>query len=350
MKVFVPHQKDRNIYLDEIIKFSKNDFIFGNYESFDASFDVVNIQFPEAIFNWIPPTQEQLIDLEEKIITWKKTAKIVLTLNDIVSHYDEDNKYNDLFKLIQRYVDGVIHLGNYSLENYGYLFSKSSQHIVIYHPLYESLIVNKETADIETYLALNFEDKYVVSVIGSIRSMEEVELILKIFKKLPIKNKLLVVPNMLPFWQIPSFMPYRFRKIYKWVLEKKYCYPLHKNQYFFGYKFIEYGFMVDLVQKSSLIIIPRIRNLNSGNLFLGLTFDKPMIIPKTGNLTEIANAFNFPMLDLKAKNYKDIINRVLSSKTKTDFNSVAYSNMKNKFRPSIIANEYDLFFNKITVN
>lgn len=350
MRVFIPHQKDRNIYFDEIIKYSECNYVFEDYNSFDASFDIVNIQFPEAIFNWIPPTQEQLNDLEEKIISWKKNSKIVLTMNDLDSHYDLKSEFGDLFKLIQKHVDGVVHLGNYSLENYRYLFSVNAKHIVIFHPLYESLLAKNETADVQSRFSLNFQDKYVVSVIGSIRSMEEVEFILKVFKEIPVKNKLLIVPNMFQFWQIPNYIPYRFRKIYRWIVEKRYCFSLNKNQYFFGYKFIEYRFIVDLVQKSTLMIIPRIKNLNSGNLYLGLTFDKPMIIPKIGNLTEVADFFNFPTLDLKAKNHKEVINNVLIEKTTEYFNSLGYLEKKNKFHPSVVAKEYDVFFNKIINN
>jgi hypothetical protein len=350
MKVFIPHQKDRNIYLDQIIKYSECDYIFGNYVSFDASFEIVNIQFPEAIFNGIPPTREQLNDLEEKIISWKKKSKIVLTLNDLESHYDGKNKFIDLFRLLQKQADAVIHLGNYSLEKYKNLFSIDCKHTVIYHPLYESLIQDCKIADFQDKFKLELNDKYVVSVIGSIRSMEEVEFILKVFKKIPIKNKLLIVPNMLPFWQIPRCMPYRFRKIYKWIVEKKYCCPLRKDQYFFGYNFIDYSSMIDLVKKSSLIIIPRIRNLNSGNLYLGLTFDKPMVIPKIGNLTEVADYFNLPVLDLEKNNYFDVVNKLRDVKTIEFFESTEYFEKKNKFRSCEIAKEYDMFFNKIINN
>lgn len=347
MKVFIPHKKDRNVYFDEIINFSKNEFVFGQYNEFDTSCDIVNIQFPEAIFDFKMPTQNQLTELEFEIKKWKENAKIILLLNDDKSHYDEDNKFGYLFELIYKYVDGVIHLGQFSLENNKKFFSKNSLHTVIYHPLYESLRNNFITKNIEEKIALNFDGKFIVVVIGAIRSKEEVKLILEVFKKIPNKNKLLVVPNMFPFWQLPSFLPYRTRKIYKWIKMFLYCFPLKKEQYFFGYNFIEYPYMIDLVKKSSLIVIPRLRNLNSGNLFLGLTFDKPMIIPKIGNLTEVANSFSFPVLDLKTRNYKDVIKEITSDKITSYFNSSEYLEIKNRFHPERIASEYDLFFNKI---
>ncbi|MRX38730.1 hypothetical protein GJU43_05555 [Flavobacterium sp. LC2016-23] len=350
MEVFVPHLKDRNIYLDEIIFFSACNFIFGDFKEYKNTYEIVNIQFPEAIFNWVIPTEEQLTDFEKTILVWKQHSKIVFTLNDIESHYDEENQFIDLFKLIQKHADGIIHLGNYSLEKYKTLFSVNCRHTVIYHPLYKSLTGDYQTADFKARFQLNLEDKYIVSVIGAIRSDEEARLILKIFRKIPLKNKFLIVPNMFQFVNRPSYFPYRFRKIYKRIAEKIYCYPLRKNQYFFGYKFLDYDYMVDLIKDSSLIVIPRIRNLNSGNLYLGLTFDKPMIIPKVGNLTEVARFFDFPLLDLEKKNYDEVIKSVLDSKKKAFFKTKEYTEKKNLYQPEKIAKEYDLFFNQLKTN
>jgi hypothetical protein len=350
MKVFIPHEKDRNVYFDEIINFSKSEFTFGHFKQYNTNYDIVNIQFPEAIFDLIAPTQNQLEEFELEIMDWKKYSKIIFTLNDASSHYDFDNKFGNLFKLLQKHVDGVIHLGNYSLKNYKQYFSSNCQHIVIFHPLYQSLLDNYKTENFEKRFSLDFKDKYVLAVIGSIRSMEEVRLIFKIFRSIPIKNKLLVVPNMFQFVQQPNYVPYRFRKIYKYIAEKIYCYPLKKSQYFFWYKFIEYEYMVDLVQKSTLMIIPRVKNLNSGNLFLGLTFDKPMVIPKIGNLTEVAEMFDLPVLDLKKKKYKETLKKVLDLTKSEFFSKNNYIENKKKFDPNQVAYEYDTFFKKLIKN
>ncbi len=350
MRVFVPHQRDRNIYLDEIISFSNCNFIFGEFNDYKSSYEIVNIHFPEAIFNGIVPTYEQLINFEKRLLLWKKHSKVVFTLNDIESHYDEKKEFTDLFKLLQKHVDGVIHLGIYSLEKYKHLFSIECMHTVIYHPLYESLIKDFKTEDFQGKFQLNFQDKYIVSVIGCIRSIEEVKLIFKIFKNIPLKNKFLIVPNMFQFVKMPSFFPYRFRKIYKRVAEKIVCYPLHKDQYFFGYKFLDYSYMVDLVKKSSLIVIPRIKNLNSGNLYLGLTFDKPMIIPKVGNLIEVADYFGFSVLDFDKENYYEVIKSQIVSKEDFFLKSDAYIEKKKLFKASVIAKQYDAFFYKLINN
>lgn len=346
MNVFVPHKKDANIYLDEIMAFSKDSFVFGHYTENDTSFEIINIHFPEAIFNWKSPDKEMLQALESQFLKWKQYAKIVYTMNDFVAHYDKENEFSELFKMVHKYADGVIHLGNYSLDNYGKYFSENCLHTVIYHPLYDSL--NKlDSKDIQALIPVDLKDKYIVSVVGNIRSIEEMHMIVKLFKKLPVKNKFLVVPRMLKFVNIPRYCPYRFRNIYKSIFEKIHTFPLTKKQYFFNDKFIEYPYITDLVKRSSLMIIPRIRNLNSGNLFLGLAFDKPMIIPKVGNLTEVAERFKFPLLDLKKGNWNKTLNSVINLEKNNIFGSEDYTNNKMLFHPKEIAHQYDVFFETV---
>jgi hypothetical protein len=347
MNVFIPHKKDFNIYFDEIMNFSSFNYTFGKIEDFRPKFDIVNIQFPEAIFNWEKPSQLQLEELEENIIYWKKSSKIVLLFNDHVSHYDINNEFQNLFKLIHKYSDGVIHLGFFSLNKFKSLFTKKCYQDVIYHPLYQSLTGGFEVVDIKDKFKVELNDKYVVSVIGNVRSIEEVKFIIKAFKKITIKNKILIVPKMYNFLQLPRYLPYRFRRVYKILIEKYYFFPLKRSQYKLGFTYIEYSMIVDLLNKTSLIIIPRLRNLNSGIVFLGLTFNKPMLFTKIGNLTEIGEQFNFPILDLKKRNYKEIITKLTDKKFQNIFETKEYKIKKKQFYPRHVASQYELFFNKV---
>jgi hypothetical protein len=349
MEIFVPHEKDRNIYLDEIIFFSNNDFIFGNYKQYKKSYSIVNIQFPEAIFDWKFPTQEQLLDFEIELNQWKKYSEIVYTLNDFGSHYDNENKFDELFKLIYKYADGVVHLGNYSLDNFRKYFSSNCVHTVIYHPLYSSLKDGFKTKDFQNLVTVDLSNKFIVSVPGSIRSKEELKLILKIFKKIPVQNKLLIIPRILKWDKIPDYIPAKLRKYYKTFIEKRELYLYSKKNYCFMHEYIEYAYLVDLIKQSSLVIIPRIRNLNSGNLYFGLTFDKAMIVPEIGNLTETANWFNIPLLNLKKGNFDETIQKILTLEINQYFTSKEYLSKKEIFYPEKIAYEYDVFFNSLVI-
>lgn len=348
MKVFVPHQKDRNIYLDEIIKYSESEFVFGNFKEFDSSFDIVNIQFPEAIFDWKQPSLQELSDLELCFLEWKKHSKIVYTMNDFQSHYDDNKDFECLFQLVYKYSSAVIHLGNFSMQEYKKYFLPECLHTVIFHPLYESLL-SQETNKINKIIPMNLEDKFIISVVGRIRSKEEMKLIFKIFRKLPLKNKFLIVPRMFQFIEIPDYIPNRFRKIYRKILEGFYCLTLSKKQYYFNSRFIDYSYLIDLVKRSSIMIIPRVRNLNSGNLFLGLTFDKPMLIPGIGNLVEVANDFGLPVFDIVNDSYKSVIHKVLELEHNSYFKTKQFQDKKKEYKPEKIAMKYDSFFKSLVL-
>lgn len=350
IKVFIPHIKDKNIYLDEIIRFSDASFSYGNYKEYDKDFDIVNIQFPEAIFNWKLPTKVQLIELEQCMAQWKMNSKIVYTMNDLKRHYNNNIFFEELFKLVQKYADGVVHLGEFSLNKYKTLFSSKCQHQVIFHPIYASLTTNFITQNIQEKIPFDLKDKFIVSSIGGIRSKKEKRLIFKIFKCIPSKNKVLIVPRMNFYFEIPKFIPYRFRKVYKKIVNSIKFFKYRKGNYFTENIFLEYDFLVDLVQKSDILIIPRVENLNSGNLFLGLTFNKNMIVPKVGNLSEIINLFNIPSFDFKKINKKKLNNFFELMQKQPYFDKTNFLENKKQFEPKLIAQQYDYFFSTLKQN
>ena len=349
--VFIPHLQDRNRYLDEIIVYSKSTFIYGNYKEYKKHYSIVNIQFPESIFDWKLPTQKQLLELECYFVQWKKHSKIVYTMNDLKKHGSKEPMFDKLFQLVHQYADGVIHLGNFSLKEYSSLFSDKCQHIVIYHPIYASLTMeNFKTLDVQRIIPFDLSEKYIVSAIGSIRSKKEMSLILKIFKNIVVQNKVLIVPRMNQFSPVPKFVPYRYRKLYRNIADRINFYSIRAEEYFVGNVFLEYDYLVDLVQKSSLIIIPRVENLNSGNLFLGLTFDKKMFVPKVGNLSAILTLFKVSSSDFKKINKKNINEFILSITNEPYCEAIGYKQNKKIFHPSAIAAQHDVFFKFLIEN
>lgn len=343
MKVFIPHKKDFNVYFDEIIAYSSHEFIFDNRDEYNTSFEIVNIHFPEAIFNWIPPTKEELYQLKSDLISWKQHSKLVLLFNDSQTHYDSGNTFKPLFDLINSNVDAVVHYGDYSIKKFKSRFPENCFHYKIKHPTYESLHKVKPEG-FEKKFNFSFKDKYVVSALGNIRSKEEALLVLKLFKAIPIKDKILIAPNMFNILQKPKGIPYRFRKIYTLFAKLWYFYPLNEKRFFLRFNHISYELMVDLVLKTSLIIIPRKTSLNSGVLFLGLTFNKPMLIPQIGNLTEVAKEFELPTLKLEealSPQVNNIVNYYQSN------NPYLNDNKKKAYHPKNVASSLDKLLNTI---
>lgn len=347
MKVFIPHKKDKNIYFDEIIQYSNFEYVFEDYHNYDNQYKIVNIQFPEAIFDWQLPTKQMLNDLEIEIQIWKSNSKIVYTMNDFKPHYKNDSIYNELFNLIYKYADGVIHLGNFSKDEYQHLYKKTSKHKVIYHPIYTSLLKNYQTKNIQNLISFDLKDKYIVSSIGSIRSKEEMKMVFNFFKKIQNKNKVLIVPRILFYKKVPNWLPYRFRKPLAKITAYFNLFSIKNDLYYIDDKFLEYPYLVDLIQKSSLIIIPRVKNLNSGNLFLGLTFNKNMVVPNVGNIKEVLSMFKIPFFNFNQITEEKVSHFIKTLETANYFELENYETIKEEFHPMKIAKSYDDFFLKL---
>lgn len=72
MKILLPFKKDQNPYLDELIIHSKHTYVYDNFRNYDTTFKIVNIHWPEALFEWYEPTSENLRELEENIKIGRK--------------------------------------------------------------------------------------------------------------------------------------------------------------------------------------------------------------------------------------------------------------------------------------
>ncbi|KQB44221.1 hypothetical protein RCH33_3198 [Flavobacterium daejeonense] len=336
--------------MDGVIAYSSNEYVFGHFSEYKESYRIVNIQFPEAIFRWSAPSEEELIHFEKEILKWKRKSKIVYCMNDFESHFDKKKKFKKLFELIHRYSDLVIHLGFFSLQKYKGNFSDDCMQRVVKHPLYISLLDNFEIKNIQNLLPYNLSDKFIISVPGNMRSKNEFEFVLGIFEKLPMPNKFLIIPRMSKLVNVPDVLPYRFRKIYRdimWAFYERRYLRVFRGQYYFMNNFLDYSFLTDLIQKSSLLIIPRIKNLNSGNLFLGLTFDKLMIAPSVGNLTEHINDFRLPVINHEVDSFDKIVSLVLESDFLNYSKTEEYKIKKDELHPKVISQQYDNIYQEV---
>lgn len=342
MKVFLPFQKVLNTYLDEIQRYSQHTFVYENYKNYTEAYKIVNIHWPEAIFDWFEPTEVQLQELEFSIKKWKVNSIIVYTKHDIESHKGMIPNFTKLFELIEKNTDVFIHLGNYSKEHYQKKYPKA-RHKIVFHPLYESTF--KICSQSEARERLNIaQDALVIIAPGSIRNFAERNMILSAFKKLMVKKKVLIATNM------RTEIRYDFRgrvKLKKFIDVRNYFVKRFKEkhqppEYFFSYNELNSEDLSFRMSAADIVLIPRINILNSGNLFLGLTFNKIVVGPATGNIEEQLKLFELPVFDPNS----------ISSVTKALENGLALSNsgyvIPNKdlieFKPENVAKVMDEFF------
>lgn len=348
MKIFLPFREDLNPYLEEFTIYSKNIWIYDNFKNFNRSFNIVNIHWPEAIFDWEEPNEFQLRELENEISNWKRTAVLIYTKHDYERNKGMTKAFYRLFEIIEKAADVFIHLGKFSKEYYEQKFPQA-KHKIVFHPLYRKTysVENKERA--RKQLGIEAEATVIVAP-GKIRSYNERNLILKAFKDLKIDQKILIVPNMRSelridfpgrvwlkrYFNIKDYFVSRFKR--------KYSAP----KYFFNYEQLTSDELSVRISAADVVLVPRKDTLNSGIVFLGLTFNKIVVGPAIGNIQEQLQDLGFPLFDpfSRASILKAIYRGVKLSED-PDFH---FMNKISKYEPSFVSQQMDNVFKNLNKN
>lgn len=345
MKVFLPFKKDLNPYLEEITCYSIHDFEYGHFRDWNPKYTIVNIHWPEAIFDWREPTDKELLELEASLLKWKIHSRIVYTKHDENRHKGMTPNFSHLFELIEQNSDLFIHLGTYSKMLYIAKYPRA-EHEVVVHPLYESSL--KKFSKIQAREKLDIsQDALVVTVPGSIRNFKERRLVLSSFKDLNIKNKVLIATNMRS--EIKHDFPGRVRlkpifNVRDYVVNKFKSRHRPPN-YLFTYDKLDVEALSLRIAAADIVLVPRLKILNSGILFLGLTFNKIIVGPETGNITEHLKFFKMPVFNPNSK--RSVICALKKGITLVNSNYKVTEEDKNLFSPIQVAKKMDLVLSKI---
>lgn len=340
-----PDEKNSNPFFKEIITFSKTNYSYCDWNSIESGFKgAILFQWPELIFHWEEPNTIQLDAFELKVKSLKGKNKIVYLVHNERRHFGMTPAYQRLYNIVEDCADIMVHLGEYSKSIFSQKFPDKT-HVVIAHPLYANFF--KPISKNEARLKLNIsQDRKVLVVPGRIRNLEERKFILNAFKNFQFKDKTLIVPYML---KKEVEMEFRGRHLLKKIFDiKKYQEDKVNNfnppQYYINYNFTLPEKLSLYMSAADAILIPRLNILNSGNLYLALTFRKPVLGPDVGNLSEYLDFFNLPKFDpssLNPSNSMKKLNDYISQGKKLDEEKL------KSFNPEIIGGKWDDLFNQL---
>ncbi|TXG38868.1 glycosyltransferase [Seonamhaeicola maritimus] len=339
MKVFFPFGRNSNRFLDEIEYYFKGDFVYGEISDYNKTYSIVNIHWPEAIFKWEDPSEDALKYFEEALKKWQKYSKIVYTVHNENAHSRNFKNSKKLYELVIIYSDAFVHLGDFSKKMLvsNYPETKSKLHEIIPHPLY--LKYKKSINILEARKKLNLpEHAKVVLVFGNIRDKKEYKLIFKAFNKLKVKNKILLISRMPYFldW-VPSW---RLKTFFKWL--KKFYFSLF-SKYKFFYDFVKQDEIPLYFSAANVVFIPRIKQLNSGNVYLGLSYNKVVVGPNIGNIGEaLSNKYHCLFNPKNINSVVEALEKGLSSNKNLDYTQ------QYKFHiPDNVTKRYESFFTRL---
>lgn len=333
-----------NFYTEAMSKYAEVITAISPFWNSNLKFDIINIQWPEALISVQEYDKNLLNKLEKRLSFWKELGtKIVVTCHNRLPH-DQKEFDKEIYNLIYSNADGIIHLGNYSLNEFKISSQyKDKEQIVIYHPNYLDLPNSISKLEARKRLGLNNEDTIFMSF-GKIRKQEEEDMLTTAFSMFENKkNKKLIITNS----KTLSYKTGRKKPFSRLKYEIRKRRLAARNIEIEGNKFIYDDDIQIYMNAADVIITPRINNLNSGVLFLAYSFKKLTIAPAIGNIKEFQEMLHNPTFDPSSA---DSLFQAMNSSIEllnTDIAHNNYSFVKKECDNYKIGKEHIDFFKKL---
>ncbi len=316
-----------NTYFDSLYNelAKKNIEVIANENDFwdnNKNFDIIHVHFLENIFNWNIKdiTNDDFKRLKFRLEVLKKTkTKIIITRHNIYPYNLHDKiLIQKIYNLFYRYTNAMIHLGNYSISEFkknNEQYNNTLEHTVIKHGNYLNLNNNISKATARSLLNIS-NDRFVFLNFGTFRNLKERNLILEAFKKLNKSKKTLLTSS----WEIEGSKKTVYSKIRRRIINIDSKYALNNT-------FVSNDNIQTYLNAADVLVVPRLKTLNSGLVYLGLSFGKIIVAPAIGNITEVIEQTNNVLFDpSNSKSLVSAMEKAVSLKgTNLDYQNMVYA-------------------------
>lgn len=255
-----------------IEEFSPFKVLYQNYDIFHLHWPVETIVRHPNLAIAIARTITML-----RLIDWLKArgSRIMWTIHDQTPHLILHPKLADWFQsqFVQR-VDGIISLCQASREVSEKLFPslKDCPHWIIPHGHYRDAYPNQVTKrDAKKKLNLP-QDSRILLFLGYIDIYKNVPHLIRVFQELSPPDWILVIAGQPEFPQIKAEVKQATNQAKKVKLFLNYI-PEEELQFYFN--------------AADLVVLPFQEILNSGSALLSLSFNRPVLVPEQGAMTEL---------------------------------------------------------------
>lgn len=262
-------------------------------------YDIVHIQWPEALFGWHRPDRGQLEAVEAILRRLRERGiGIVYTRHNAVPHRG-DKLVAEGYRLVERYADAVVHLGDTSRRE---LMEKGvppgQLQEVIPHHIYEGAY-DTAVSCAEARQALGIPPQaFVLLAFGTFRHADERKLVWGAFRRLHAKGKYLLAPRLFPYTYRS-----RWRTGLRSLVTRTLYLAVRAATSFVPCRITSRDWMIPdselprYLAAADVMMIQRTHILNSGNVTLGFLFGKVVAGPDCGNVSEMLRATGNPVFD-----------------------------------------------------
>lgn len=309
--------------------------------------DIIHIHWPTWLLKPNEKETKSLNELDFKLKELKKNnVKIIATCHNLEPHYCNDTFQRELYDVVYRNCNLILHLGEYSLcqlkQKLPYI-----NHKLLPHHIYDEIYVHFPKRE-ECIKKLNLSKKALyILCFGAFRNIEENKLVLDIAQHFKKRNIYILAPS---YEELPT--P-------KNIIEKI------RNEFYKLYLKYKYHIIItgkttntvsnDLVPfyygASNICLIHRKKILNSGNITMAMMMGKIIVGPNIGNVGDILTKINNPTFNINNNEtiYESIdkaINLSLTSNLGSINKSISFENLSTHRISAQLYNIYKEILNQ----
>ena len=288
------------------------------------AYDVVHIQWPNLFTEKMGDNGEFLVAVLEQLKD--NRIPIIVTLHNLVPHYSQNIKLLNAYKIVFNYADCFIHMGTASIDLLKEKWPNiKAEHFVVFHHTYDALYdMNRDKLESRKKLGIPSNVKCILCF-GKFRNDEERNLIINLRKKLD-SSYYFLLPGF--YYESLSFpwknvlhgirsLLFRIRENIKYTIIAK-RYRLHVL-----HQFISDQDLPVYLSAADVLIVQRLKNLNSGNVSLAMLAGLPIVGPNVGNVGWLLQKTGNPCFDVNdLDEFPNVVKSALSQEKLGELNKI----------------------------
>jgi glycosyltransferase involved in cell wall biosynthesis len=240
------------------------------------SYDLLHILWPEELSGWRPPSPLQLKEIREAVEWWAARAPMMISVNNFYPHgYEGNAAYKELYEIFYSRCDRILHHSKASkrIINDEFPVSAGRPNIIStmfgYH---RHIPAERDREKARRSFGFSSEE-LVVLVFGALRKWEEIELLKTAFRQAKIREKRLLMAGR--YLESLGRWEYK-RRHFSWNTW------LRRQNAVVITQFIPDDEVYRYFEAADVVVIPRLNDLSSGVVGMGMTFGTLIIAPDHG--------------------------------------------------------------------
>src|ERR1051326_1382349 len=251
--------------------------------------DLVHVQWPEELSGWRLPSSEKMDEIRRAVDWWSETCPLIVSVNNFYPHgFDHHPVMKGLYEIFYQRASVILHYSEISRNMVLKEFpgSRGKANVVANYFCYDRLLSSKPDRE-KHRCELGFStEEFVVLVFGALRFRGEVELIQKAFRGARVRGKRLLMAG--------RYVEETGKWLRRWrSLNLKLWLKSHRALTVGGH--IPDDEVHKYLEAADAIIVPRLKDMTSGLVGLGLTFGLPIIAPNHGAYPEYLQGTDNPL-------------------------------------------------------